>query len=67
MMGTLLVRCAGILLSYTMTVALTRALGGAEFGHLATGLSLAAIFSTCASFGLPTLATRDIAMSGNKI
>jgi O-antigen/teichoic acid export membrane protein len=67
MMGTLLVRGAGILLFYTMTVALTRALGGAQFGHLATGLSLAAVFSTCASFGLPMLATRDIAKSGNKV
>ncbi len=67
MIGTLLVRSAGILLSYTMTVALTRALGGAEFGHLATGLSLAAVFSSCASFGLPMLATRDIAKSMNKV
>jgi O-antigen/teichoic acid export membrane protein len=66
MMGTLLVRSAGLLLAYAMTVALTRALGSADFGHLATGLSLAAIFSTCASFGLPMLVTRDIARSGNK-
>ena len=67
MIGTLLVRIAGILLAYSMTVALTRALGAMDFGNLATGFSLAAVFSTCTSFGLPMLATRDIAKSENKV
>lgn len=59
-----LVRIAGLTLGYILTVLLTRALGASGFGTIATGISTAAILATFSGFGLPTLATRDIARLG---
>jgi O-antigen/teichoic acid export membrane protein len=56
-LGTVFVRGVG----FGATIVLSRAVGPADFGTFAFGLTLAQLFAVCANFGLDDLLVREIA------